>query len=115
VEGLVSELDSEVVIVNLLSTLDARLAGDQESSSLMYTAPQTTRDMKEQVAASAVLPPTLARAAHRGEDMSSWDMGTLSAVLLQQLAHMSHISGSLIPGGMAEDSAPLYTSGDQLR
>ena len=63
VEGLVSELDSEVVIVNLLSTLDARLAGDQESSSLMYTAPQTTRDMKEQIAASAVLPPTLARCA----------------------------------------------------
>ena len=71
VEGLMSELDSEVVIVNLLSTLDAHLAGDQESSSLMYTAPRATDDMKEQIATSAVLTSTLTRC---GVCCCPWDV-----------------------------------------
>ena len=56
-----SELDGETVVVNLLATLDAHLAEDQETSSLMYTAPQTTDDMKEHITGSTVLTSNLTR------------------------------------------------------
>ena len=56
-----SELDSETVVVNLLATLDSHLAEDQETASLMYTAPQTTDDMKEHITGSTVLTSKLTR------------------------------------------------------
>ena len=56
-----SELDGETVVVNLLATLDAHLAEDQETASLMYTAPQTTDDMKEHITGSTVLTSKLTR------------------------------------------------------
>ena len=56
-----SELDGETVVVNLLATLDAHLAEDQETSSLMYTTPQTTDDMKEHITGSTVLTSKLTR------------------------------------------------------
>ena len=56
-----SELDCGTVVVNLLATLDAHLAEDQETSSLMYTAPQTTDDMKEHITGSTVLTSKLTR------------------------------------------------------
>ena len=56
-----SELDGETVVVNLLATLDGHLAEDQETASLMYTAPQTTDDMKEHITGSTVLTSKLTR------------------------------------------------------
>ena len=56
-----SKLDGETVVVNLLATLDAHLAEDQETASLMYTAPQTTDDMKEHITGSTVLTSKLTR------------------------------------------------------
>ena len=49
-----------------------------------------------------------------GRDLSTWEPGAISMVLLQQLSHMTNSMGSLWPQQLLEEDAPLLTSCDEL-
>lgn len=49
-----------------------------------------------------------------GKDMSTWEPGAVSMVLLQQLGHMTNSVGSLLPQKLLDKDAPLLTSFEEL-
>ena len=54
------------------------------------------------------------RMAVVGKDMSTWEPGAVSVVLLQQLSHMTSSMGGLLPQQLLEEDAPLLTSCEEL-
>ena len=54
------------------------------------------------------------RMAADGRDLSTWEPGAVSMVLLQQLSHMTSSMGSLWPQQLLEEDAPLLTRSDEL-
>ena len=52
--------------------------------------------------------------ASAGKDLSTWDPGAVSVVLLQQLSHMTNSMGALLPQQLLEEDAPLLTSCEEL-
>lgn len=54
------------------------------------------------------------RMAAVGKDVSTWEPGAVSVVLLQQLSHMTSSMGGLLPQQLLEEDAPLLTSCEEL-
>ena len=54
------------------------------------------------------------RMAIVGKDVSTWEPGAVSVVLLQQLSHMTSSMGGLLPQELLEEDAPLLTSCEEL-
>lgn len=46
--------------------------------------------------------------------MSTWEPGTVSMVLLQQLGHLTNSVGGLLPQKLLKEEAPLLTSCEEL-
>ena len=49
-----------------------------------------------------------------GRDMSTWEPGAVSMVLLQQLGHLTNSVGGLLPQKLLDEDAPLLTSCEEL-
>lgn len=54
----------------------------------------------------------LCRMAVVGRDLSTWEPGAVSIVLLQQLNHMTSSMGGLLPQQLLEEDAPLLMSSE---
>ena len=54
------------------------------------------------------------RMAVGGKDLSTWEPGAISMVLLQQLSHMTSSIGGLLPQRLLEEDAPLITNSEEL-
>ena len=49
-----------------------------------------------------------------GKDLSTWEPGAVSMVLLQQLSQLTSSVGGLLPRQLLDESAPLLTTIDEL-
>ena len=52
--------------------------------------------------------------AAAGKDVSTWEAGAVSVVLMQQLSHMTNSMGGMLPQQLLEKDAPLLTSCEEL-
>lgn len=52
--------------------------------------------------------------AAAGKDVSTWEPGAVSVVLLQQLSHMTNSMGGMLPQQLLEKDAPLLMSCEEL-